>query len=39
MVLQPGQMIQIQSRFNLSDWSNMLQSNDWSYAAYTSFTA
>ena len=39
MVLQPGQMIQIQSRFNLSDWSNMLQSNDWSFAAYTAFTA
>ena len=39
IVLQPGQMIQIQSRFNLSDWSNMLQSNDWSFAAYTSFTA
>jgi hypothetical protein len=39
MVLQPGQMIQIQSRFNLSDWSNMLQSNDWSFAPYTVFTA
>jgi hypothetical protein len=38
MVLQPGQNIQIQSRFNLSDWSNMLQSNDWSFAPYTSFT-
>ena len=32
IVLQPGQMIQIQSRFNLSDWSNMLQSNDWSFS-------
>jgi len=39
IVLQPGQMIQIQSRFNLSDWSNMLQSNDWSFAAYNSYTA
>jgi glucuronoarabinoxylan endo-1,4-beta-xylanase len=38
MVLQPGQNIQIQSRFNLSDWSNMLQDNDWSFAPYTSFT-
>jgi len=38
LVLQPGQMIQIQSRFNKSDWSNMLQDNDWSFAAYTSFT-
>lgn len=39
LVLQPGQRIDIQSRFNLSDWSNMLQSNDWSFAAYTSFTS
>jgi len=38
LVLQAGQKIEIQSRFNLSDWSNMLQSNDWSFAAYTSFT-
>ncbi len=37
MVLQAGQKIQIQSRFNKSDWSNMTQSNDWSYAANTSF--
>ena len=38
LVLQPGQNIQIQSRFNKSDWSNMIQNNDWSYAAYSSFT-
>jgi rhamnogalacturonan endolyase len=38
LVLQPGQMIEIQSRFNKSDWSNMLQDNDWSFAPYTSFT-
>ena len=38
LVLQPGQMIQVQSRFNKSDWSNMLQDNDWSFAPYTSFT-
>ncbi len=38
MVLQPGQIIQIQSRFNKSDWSNMTQSNDWSFAPYTRFT-
>ena len=38
LVLQPGQMVQIQSRFNKSDWSNMLQDNDWSFAAYTSYT-
>jgi len=38
LVLQPGQIIQVQSRFNKSDWSNMLQDNDWSFAAYTGFT-
>jgi len=38
MVLQPGQMIQVQSRFNKTDWSNMAQSNDWSFAANTGFT-
>jgi len=38
LVLQPGQSIEIQGRFNLSDWSNMVQNNDWSYADYTSFT-
>ena len=38
LVLEPGQMIQIQSRFNLSDWANMLQDNDWSFAANTSYT-
>jgi hypothetical protein len=38
LVLQPGQKIQIQSRFNKSDWSNMTQSNDWSFAPYTTYT-
>jgi hypothetical protein len=38
MVLQPGQYINVQSRFNKSDWSNMTQSNDWSFAPYTTFT-
>jgi hypothetical protein len=38
MVLQPGQSIQVQSRFNKSDWSNMSQGNDWSFAAYTNYT-
>jgi glucuronoarabinoxylan endo-1,4-beta-xylanase len=38
LVLQPGQTIQIQGRFNKSDWSNMTQSNDWSFAPYTSYT-
>ncbi len=37
MVLQPGQAIQVQSRFNKSDWSNFTQSEDWSYAANTSY--
>ena len=37
LVLQPGQAIQVQSRFNKSDWSNMSQSNDWSFAANSSF--
>jgi hypothetical protein len=37
MVLQPGQKIQIQGRFNKSDWSNMTQGNDWSFAPNTSF--
>jgi hypothetical protein len=38
LVLQPGQAIQIQSRFNKSDWSNMTQGNDWSFAPFTSYT-
>ncbi len=38
LVLQPGQAIQVQSRFNKSDWSGMLQDNDWSFAPYTSYT-
>jgi hypothetical protein len=38
LVLQPGQAIQVQSRFNKSDWSNMSQENDWSFAPYTGFT-
>jgi hypothetical protein len=37
LVLQPGQDIQIQSRFNLSSWANMVQSNDWSFSANTSY--
>ena len=38
IVLPPGGILQIQSRFNKSDWSNMNQDNDWSFAPYTSFT-
>ena len=37
LTLQPGQAVQIQSRFNKSDWSNMTQSNDWSFAANSSY--
>jgi hypothetical protein len=37
LVLQPGQALQVQSRFNKSDWSNMTQGNDWSFAPNTSF--
>lgn len=37
MVLQPGQAIQVQSRFNKSDWGNMSQTNDWSFAANSSY--
>jgi hypothetical protein len=37
LVLQPGQMIEVQGRFNKSDYSNMLQDNDWSYTPTTSF--
>jgi unsaturated rhamnogalacturonyl hydrolase len=37
LVLQPGQMIEIQGRFNKSDYSNMLQDNDWSYTPAISF--
>lgn len=37
LVLQPGQTIQVQTRFNKNDWSNMSQGNDWSFAANTAF--
>jgi hypothetical protein len=37
LVLQPGQSIQVQGRFNKSDWSNMTQGNDWSFAPNTSY--
>jgi hypothetical protein len=38
ITLQPGEYIEVQGRFNKSDWSAMLQNNDWSYAANTGFT-
>jgi peptidoglycan/xylan/chitin deacetylase (PgdA/CDA1 family) len=37
MTLAPGEYIELQARFNKSDWSTMLQSNDWSYNGTTSF--
>ena len=37
IVLQAGQSLQIQSRFNKSDWSNMTQSNDWSFAPNSAY--
>lgn len=36
-VLNPGEDIEIQSRFDKTDWSNYTQSNDWSYTPFTSF--
>ena len=36
--MNPGEDVEIQSRFNKTDWSNYTQSNDWSYTAYTAFT-
>ncbi len=39
IVLQPGEYAEVQTRYNKSDWSSMLQANDWSYAANTAFTA
>ena len=38
ITLQPNQYVQVQMRYNKSDWSNFSQSEDWSYADYTSFT-
>jgi len=37
LILQAGQAIQVQSRFNKSDWSNMLQDNDWSFTAQSTY--
>lgn len=39
MVLQPGQFLEIQARFNKSDWSNMFQDNDWSFRGAPGFTS
>jgi hypothetical protein len=37
IMLAPGAYIEIQSRFNKSDWSQMVQSNDWSYTNTSNF--
>ena len=38
IVLNPGQYIEVQARVNKSDWSQMLQSNDWSYLNTSTWT-
>ncbi len=36
--LAPDESIEVQTRFNKTDWSTMLQSNDWSYTNTTTYT-
>ncbi len=36
--LKPGEALEVDSRFNKSDFSNMIQSNDWSFAPNGNFT-
>jgi glucuronoarabinoxylan endo-1,4-beta-xylanase len=31
IMLNPGEYVEVQTRFNKADWSTMLQSNDWSF--------
>jgi len=38
VTLAANEYVEIQSRFNKSDWSMMQQSNDWSYAANQNYT-
>ncbi|MBN2754287.1 MAG: endo-1,4-beta-xylanase [Candidatus Goldbacteria bacterium] len=33
IVLAPNEFAEVQARFNKTDWSSMLQSNDWSFAS------
>lgn len=37
--LQPGQFIEVHTRFNKPDWSSMPQGNDYSFAAFNTFTS
>jgi hypothetical protein len=39
ITLQPGEYVEVQTRFNKSDWSSMTQSNDWSYTNSQSWQA
>jgi hypothetical protein len=38
-ILQPEQFVEIHTRFNKPDWSNMPQGNDWSFAPFNHFTS
>jgi O-glycosyl hydrolase len=37
IIIQPNEYIEFHERFNKSDWSAMLQANDWSFTQGTSF--
>ncbi len=37
IIVPPGDHAEVQARFNKSDWSPMLQSNDWSYTNTSNF--
>lgn len=39
ITLQPNEFVEVQTRFNKSDWSAMTQSNDWSYSNSQSWLA
>jgi hypothetical protein len=36
--LAQGEYVQVQSRFNKTDWSNYDQGNEWSFVGYSTFT-
>src|SRR5690606_6743195 len=38
-VVQPGQSVEVHTRFNKPDWSNMSQGNDYSFAPFNNFTS
>jgi arabinoxylan arabinofuranohydrolase len=39
IILQPNEYVEVQARFNKSDWSAMNQSNDWSYTGSQNWQA